>query len=720
MSKHSIYACAIEPERYELRAVSPSFLRTDRREFLKLIGCGIVVLLLSSEAAEVEAQESGRRGGGEQMPQEISAWLHIGEDGKVTVFTGKVEVGQNIRTSLSQAVAEELCVPVSSIKLVMADTDLTPFDMGTFGSRSTPQMGSQLRKVGAAARLLLTELAAEHWKTDAGQIVVANGQVKNKRTGESIGFGALTKGEKLTKPVRSDTPLRPAGQWTIAGTSVPKVDAHDFVTGAHRYTSDQKQLGMVYGKVLRAPSMGAKMTSVDARGAEAIPSVSVVHEGDFVGVVAPNQHIAERALQAIRAEWQPTEQPSSKEIFDYLKNHVTEGQGFGGGSNYVEGSMEDGIKAADHKLQQTYTVAYIAHVPLEPRAALAVWKDDKLTVWTGTQRPFGVRSELAGAFKTPESKVRVITPDTGSGYGGKHSGECAVEAARLAKATGKPVKLVWTREEEFNWAYFRPAGVIDITSGAKKDGTLTAWEFHNYNSGASAIRTLYEVPNQSIKFHATHSPLKQGSYRGLAATANQFARETHMDELARAVGIEPLEFRLKNLKDPRLIDVFKAAANKFGWSKKREGIGYGVGIAGGFEKGGYVASCAEVLVEHASGNVKVTRLVTAIDCGPVINPEQLKNQLEGAAMMGLGGALFEAIQFENGQITTNRLSKYRVPRFRDMPAIEAIYIDRKDQPAMGAGEVPLMCIAPAIGNAIFDAVGVRLRSLPLAPNGVKV
>jgi isoquinoline 1-oxidoreductase len=213
--------------------------------------------------------------------------------------------------------------------------------------------------------------------------------------------------------------------------------------------------------------------------------------------------------------------------------------------------------------------------------------------------------------------------------------------------------------------------------------------------------------------------LKQGSYRGLASTANQFARETNMDELARAIGAEPLEFRLKNLKDPRLIDVFKAASEKFEWSKKREGLGYGVGIAGGFEKGGYIATCAEVLVERASGNVKVTRIVTAIDCGPVINPEQLRNQLEGAAMMGLGGALFEAIEFENGQITTNRLSRYRVPRFRDLPVIETVLIDRKDQPAMGAGEVPLMCVAPAIGNAIFDAVGVRLRSLPLAPNGVK-
>jgi isoquinoline 1-oxidoreductase len=382
------------------------------------------------------------------------------------------------------------------------------------------------------------------------------------------------------------------------------------------------------------------------------------------------------------------------------------------------GSITEGLAAADKTLEQTYTVAYIAHAPLEPRAAVAEWKGDKLTVWTGTQRPFGVRTELAEAFHIKEEQVRVIVPDTGSGYGGKHTGECAVEAARLARAARKPVKLVWTREEEFRWAYFRPAGVIDIKSGVRKDGTITAWDFHNYNSGGSGIQHKYNIPNQNIQFHPSQSPLRQGSYRGLAATANHFARETHIDELAHMVGMDPLEFRLLNLKDERMRGVLEAAAKSFGWQKK-PAAGRGVGISCGFEKNGYIATCVEVAVERpvkAKGDaqIKIIRVVEAFDCGAVVNPMHLKNQIEGAITQAVGGALFEAIQFSNGQILNPRFSRYRVPRFSDTPPIEVVLVDRKDIPSAGAGETPIVGLAPAVSNAIFNATGVRLRSLPLA------
>jgi isoquinoline 1-oxidoreductase len=319
----------------------------------------------------------------------------------------------------------------------------------------------------------------------------------------------------------------------------------------------------------------------------------------------------------------------------------------------------------------------------------------------------------------PEEKVRVIVPDTGSGYGGKHTGECAVEAARLARGAGKPVKLVWSREEEFSWAYFRPAGVIDIKSGVKSDGSITAWEFHNYNSGSSAIQHKYEIPNQKIEFHPAQSPLRQGSYRGLAATANHFARETHIDQLAQSIGADPLAFRLKNLKDERMRAVLEAVAKAFGWdSKKPKTQGRGSGISCGFEKGGYVATCAEVAVDGKSGKVQIVRVVEAFECGAVVNPVHLQNQIEGAVVMAIGGALFEAIQFANGKILNPRFSRYRLPRFRDMPRIEIVLVDRKDLPSAGAGETPIVGLAPAVGNAIFNATGVRLRSLPLAPNGL--
>jgi isoquinoline 1-oxidoreductase len=390
------------------------------------------------------------------------------------------------------------------------------------------------------------------------------------------------------------------------------------------------------------------------------------------------------------------------------------------------------LQAAAHKLEATYTVAYIAHAPLEPRSAVAEWNNGKLTVWTGTQRPFAVKSELAEAFKIPEDRVRVIVPDTGSAYGGKHTGEAAIEAARLAKAAGKPVKLIWSREEEFTWGYFRPAGVIEIRSGVSTDGLITAWEFHNYNSGPFGIETPYVIANRTSQFHATESPLRQGSYRGLAATANHFARESHMDDLAAAVAMDPLEFRLKNLKNDRLRAVLEAAAQKFGWGNAKSGPGAassprGFGLACGVEKGGYVATCAEISIvppeflgaEVTPGppQVKIERVVTAFECGAIVNPEHLRNQIEGAIVMGIGGALFEAVEFSNGRILNSRLSKYRVPRFSDLPVIETVLVDRKDLPSAGAGETPIVGLAPAVGNAIFHATGTRIRSLPMTPRG---
>jgi nicotinate dehydrogenase subunit B len=341
-------------------------------------------------------------------------------------------------------------------------------------------------------------------------------------------------------------------------------------------------------------------------------------------------------------------------------------------------------------------------------------------VWTGTQRPFGVRTELAAAFRVPEERVRVLMPDTGSGYGGKHTGDAAIEAARLARAAKRPVKVTWTREEEFTWAYFRPAAVIDVNSSVRNDGKITGWEFHNYNSGAAGIPTFYDIENQRIEFHPARTPLRQGSYRALAATVNHFARESFMDELAHQIKMDPLEFRLKNLKNERLSAVFEAGAKRFRWNQAKTNPGRGFGMGGGFEKGGNVATFAEVAVDRKSGEVKVARLVTAFECGAIVNPDGLRNQLEGANIMALGGALFEAIEFANGQILNGRFSDYRLPRFSDVPVLETVMIDRKDIPSAGAGESSLVGVAPAIANAIFDATGVRLRSLPLVPNGLKV
>ena len=730
MIDESNFIDEIESERYELFE-SPNYnFDFGRRDFIKAFGLGIVFIV---PATRIVAQQRGQgesgRGGADRLPNDIDAWIHVDENGKVTVFTGKVEVGQNTRTTLTQSVADELHVPLDSVHLVMGDTDLTPFDMGTFGSRSTPTMAPQLRRAAAAARELLIAMAAEQLQVPANDLRIVDARFLNHDKSKTLTLAEVAKGRKLVKVIPDNIAITQPKDWTIAGKSVTKVEARNYVNGKHHYTSDLKPEGMLYGKVVRPAQFNAKLVSVDAKAAEAMPGVKVVTDGNFIGVVAPDQQTATKAANAIASDWKADGQPSNAQLFDLLRKPAASGRGGsggeGGGGSRPQGSMADGLAQADKKLEQTYTVQYIAHAPLEPRAAVAEWNGDKLTVWTGSQRPFGVRGELAEAFHIPEDKVRVIVPDTGSGYGGKHTGECAVEAARLAKAAGKPVKLTWTRVEEFTWAYFRPAGVIDIKSGVKNDGTITAWEFHNYNSGSAGIQIKYEIPNNDIRFHPSNSPLRQGSYRGLAATANHFARESHLDELALAVKMDPLEFRLKNLKDERLRDVLQATAKAFGWGKAKPANNHGFGIACGFEKGGYVATCAEIAIEppsdkedKANKRVRVVRVAEAFECGAVVNPMQLKNQIEGSIVMAIGGALFESIQFDNGKILNPHFAQYRVPRFSDSPVIDVVLLDRKDITSAGAGETPIVGLAPAVANAIFNATGVRLRSLPLVPKGL--
>lgn len=715
MSGNIVNDAALEFERYEARELPLHRFSLDRRSFMKSIGGGVAVFLVAKGAF---AQESGRgRGMREQMPNEIDLWLHIPPGGRVTVFTGKVEIGQNIRTSLSQTVADELHVSLDAIEMVMGDTQLTPFDMGTFGSRSTPQMGTQLRRVANAARDLLVGLAARQWDTDAKTLVASNGRVMDPAGNRSVSYGELAQGQLLAQDIPADDPVTPATEWKIAGQPIHKIGGRDFVTGRHKYTSDLKRPGMLYGKVVRPIAFGATLTNVDLSAAKAMPGVVAVRDGDFIAVAAPDELTAERAAAAVKAEWKTVQQPSSRELFEYLKANAETDPQEENRFRQTKGSVADALSSAAHRLDATYTVAYIAHCPLEPRVALAEWNDGKLTVWTGTQRPFGVRQELMEAFHLSEDKVRVLMPDMGAAYGGKHSGECAVEAARIAQAAGRPVHLLWTREEEFTWAYFRPAGVMEVKGGASADGTLTAWEFHNYNSGPAAIAPMYEVANQLIEFHPVKAPLRQGSYRSLAAAANHFARESHMDDLAHACAMDPLEFRMKNLQDERLRAVYQAAAQEFGWQGRKKAPSHGFGIAGGFDKGGYIATCAEVAVDRSTDEVEIVRVVQAFDCGAVVNPDGLKNSIAGAITMGIGGALYEAIEFDNGRILNPHFAQYRVARFKDEPKIEVVLVDRKDLPSSGAGETPIVGVSPAVRNAVFDATGLRLRSMPMLREG---
>ena len=704
-----------EPTRDELPLKANYHFELDRRKFFQIAGGGLIVAFVVKDIMSFDDETTSLEVS--SMPAaDVNAWIHIGKDGIVNVFTGKVEVGQNIRTSLSQIVAEELMIPVASVKMIMGDTDLVPYDAGTFGSRTTPQMGTQLRKAAATARLALLEMAAKKWNTQATGLKTENGAVVNTSTNQTLGYGELTNGQQLMMTISDTVQVIAAKDWKVSGKSILKIDQRNFISGKHIYVSDIKLTGMLYGKILRAPSYGSKLIDADLTMAKNIPGVIVVRDGDFIGVAAPDIKTASKALQSINAKWEEKkDHPSNSTIFEYLLKNPS-GESGGRNSGTTNGDVEKGLGEADFKLARTYNIHYIAHVPLEPRAAVAEWVNGKLTVWTGTQRPFGVQEELAQVFRLDKKNVRVIMPDTGSGYGGKHSGETAIEAARLAKEANRPVKVVWTREEEFTWAYFRPGGVIEVNAGVKKDGNITAWKFINYNSGAAGLDTQYNVGSKQVSHVRSNSPLRQGSYRGLASTANVFARECHMDDLTRLIKMDPLEFRIKNLTDERLIAVLRSAAQNFGWNDSKTKA-HGHGIACGFEKGGYVGTCAEIKV-NGDKEVKVVRITQAFECGAIIHPHHLEQQVMGSVVQALGGALFEAVEFANGKILNSSLSAYRVPRFSDIPKIEIVLIDRKDLPSAGAGEAAIIGIAPAIRNAILDATGKALNILPMLPNGL--
>jgi isoquinoline 1-oxidoreductase len=688
----------------------------NRREFLEIAGAG---LLIVATAPISDAQRGGGAG-------TLETRLHIGEDGFITVLSGKVEEGQGALTELAMAAAEELRVPLDRVRMVMGDTDQTPNDGGTSGSTTTPRTAPLVRRAAATARELLLATAGRQFGQQfpvdaAARLEVRDGAVQY--AGKKYGYADLARSPELAAAYKealpANTTVTPAKDWQLLGKSQVRLDIRELVTGAHRFPSDIVRPGMLYGRVLRAPSYGAALGSVDLSEARKMPGVTAVREGDFVACAAPTTFAARKALAAISttARWKTVEQPSSDDLFGYLKQHAKpqeRPQAPG------RGSVEKGLAEARTRLKASYQVPYVQHAPMEPRAAVAEWQDGRLTVWTGTSNPASVRQQLAGTFGVAPDRVRVLVPHFGGGFGGKHTGEAATEAARLAKETAHPVAVQWTRAEEFTWAYFRPAALIEIEAGLDAGNAISAWDFTNYNSGASALDTPYRIPNTRARFVASDPPLRQSSYRVLAATANNFAREAFTDELAEAAGKDPLEFRLSHLDNERIRNVLNAATQRFGWveRRKKRRPGTGIGLACGTEKNSVVAACCEVEVDRASGAPRLIEVVQAFECGAILNPANLRSQVEGCVMMGVGPALREEILFQDGKLTNARFATYRVPRFRDIPKLDVILLDRKDLESAGAGETPIIAIAPAIANAVFDATGKRVHSMPIrAPRG---
>ena len=648
-------------------------------------------------------------------PKMGGAWLHIGPNGHVTAFSGKVDVGQDNYSAFRLIVAEELCAALSEVEVILGDTDLCPWDIGTFGSRSMPDSGEALRRAAAGGRAILVTLAANRWKVNSLGLTAANGEVTGGPMGERFRYGDLVRNMRQLEVLDAEPELRSPDTWTLIGAEGYVPERQDAVIGARRFVSDFELPGMLYGAVLRPPVVGGTLSAVDIGEANTLSGVKLIREGAFIGAVAENLITARRALASIHATWKDPA-PVPDNIIAHLRAHPKSGQGWENALDKGVGDVGQAFSSAPIMVEASYTTAFIAHVPLETRSAVAKWENERVTIWVGTQVPFGVRRQTAMKLGIDEANVRVIVPPTGGGFGGKHTGEAAIEAALLARIANRPVKVHWSREEEFRWGYLRPMAIIDIRASLDSSGSLSGWDFVNINSGTAGIDVPYSIPNVRLRFQPAASPVPQGSYRALAATANTFARECHIDELAEQAGVDPVDFRLANIDDKRLSSVIRAAAERFGWNEELSGSGRGFGFAAGLEKGGRVATAAEVTV---GGNSKVTirRIVTSYECGAVVNRDTVMVQIEGGTIMALGGALFEEVALDHGHIASPTLSHYRVPRFSDIPDIDIVLLDRPDIPFAGAGETPLITVAPAIANAIHSASGVRLRSLPLIPNG---
>ena len=677
-----------------------------RRSFVQMLGAGLLICVASSGAiAQTQPAETGERagrgrggrggGGFGGRPVPLDARLHIAKDGTITVMSGKVEGGQGARTEIAQAAAEELGVPLVQVHVMLADTDVTPDDGGTFGSQTTPRTIPSVRQACAAARKLFDDFAS------------------HSPEGKKLTYADLASDEKFIEAAKSagprDVTLISTKDWKILGTPASRPNARDLVTGSHKYPSDQILPGMLYGKILRPASYGATLKQIDLSKAQAMKDVVVVRDGDFVGVAAPTTLKAKRAIAALEptAQWDSPEHPSSKTLWDYLRQNAR---------RQPENPFEQNTPSGAKKLNATYEVAYVQHAPMEPRAAVAQWENGKVTVWTATQNPMNVRRELAGAFHISEDKVRVIVPDFGGGFGGKHTGECAVEAARLAQAAGKPVAMRWTRPEEFTWAYFRPAALIDLFAALDPSGTIANWYSADFNYGPPGIETPYRIAEHRSETIESKPPLRGGSYRALAATANNFARESFMDELAIAAGKDPVAFRLAHLDNARLRAVLEEAAKQFDFATKHartDQKDVGVGIACATEKGSFVACCVEVQIDRDKNAVRVKHICQAFECGAILNPANLESQVQGALVQGLGPALRESSEFEQGRITNASFFEYQVPRFADLPKIDLHLLNRPDLPSAGAGETPLIALAPAIANAVYHATGQRIRQMPI-------
>jgi isoquinoline 1-oxidoreductase len=689
-----------------------------RRSFVKTLGGGIVLLFSPWDVLNLMALPAEQR---RSLTNDYNAFLHIAGDGTVSCFTGKIEMGQGVITSLAQMMADELNVPLEKVKMVMGDTGLCPYDQGTWGSLTTRAFGPAMRAAAAEARAVLVQMASEKLGVDASHLEVIDGVVAEKgNSAVRISYAELAQGKRLEKYLEIKPAVEDYKSFTLVGKPLRHSDAYEKVTGKAKYAGDLRLPGMLHARIFRPPSHGARIVSADTSAAEAIEGVKVIRDGGFIAVVSENRDLADLAVVRVTAEFAFDELNVNDEtLFDYINRGEYRG-------NVVTsaGDTDAALQQCSGIFEHEYHDPYVAHSPIETHTALASWENEKVTVWASTQSPFGLQDSLAREFGTSLDNVRVITPFVGGGFGGKASSQQGVEAARIARMTGRPVMVTWTREEEFFFDTFHPASVIRVKSGTDKEGKILLWDYNIYLAGTRGSEPTYDIPNVRVtNFREDRTkypvhPFGTGPWRAPNNNSNTFARETQIDIMANAAGIDPLRFRLMNLKDERMIGVLRAVADKFGYVPGKTPSGRGIGIACGADAGTWVAHIAEIEVDRRTGAVKVLRLACAQDMGLCVNPQGALIQMEGCLTMGLGYTLTEEVKFEGGNIKDMNFDSYRIPRFSWLPKMECVILDMKDQPPQGGGEPAIIAVGAAVGNAIFDATGARLFRVPFTPERV--
>ncbi len=700
------------------QGTGPDFL-LNRRDFIKITGTGLFVFFAIGDI-DVLAQ---RRGFGRDYPEDFNAYLRIGEDGRITCFSGKIEMGQGVITSLAQMLAEELDVALTSVDMVMGDTALCPFDFATVGSRSTKFFGPPLRKAGAEARAILIQLATEELKVNPDRLYTENGVIRDRGNPYmEIPYGHLTKGKRIERHLKKDeVVIKHYSKHKISGKATLRTDSLDKVTGEAQFAGDMILPGMLYAKILRPPAHDARLTRVDVSPAKEIKDVIIIEEEDLIAALHEIPEQAEKALDQIKAEYEiPETDLYNENIFEYLEKAAPNGQ-----MVTQKGNIDDGRNQAAISIKSKFLNHYVAHAPIETHTAVAVIEEDGMKVWASTQAPFMVQTSVAQAIGFPPEKVRVLPVHVGGGFGGKTAHSQSVEAARLAKLTGRPVQVAWTRKEEFFKDTFRPAAIVNAKSGLNKEGKINYWDFEILLAGTRSSEPIYDIPHQRVYAKGggfgqeSIHPFSTGAWRGPGSNTNVFAMESQTDIMAQAAGIDPLSFRLKNLTDERMKRVLKAAADKFGHSFTKGPSGKGVGITITDYLGTYVATMAKVKVNKKNGHVQVERMVCAQDMGEIINPQGAILQIEGGITMAISAALSEEVQFKGSAILTENFDSYEITKFSGAPRIDVVLIENNELAPQGCGEPACTTVGAVLANAVCDAIGVRLYELPMTPKRIK-